>query len=110
MVRIKNPYDFYEEYDGCGNEVFAVLEVDKIKIPLCQECFESLVKEVNSYNTPQFCFQCEHWGMNRWGVKYGGSCMKDGKIDPQLWGYRNNTSWLDSCNKFKEKKNERTET
>lgn len=80
MIEI-NPVSYEdEEYDSCGNTTIAVLKINGIKIPICTSCLGELNESLSIFNNTIFCYKCEHFIMNKWGWKYGGSCAKDEEI------------------------------
>lgn len=64
----------HEEYDSCGNTTIAILKIDTIKIPLCQNCVKELTEEMGKFNSTTFCHECKHFIMSDSGWHYGGSC------------------------------------
>ena len=76
-IRAYNYYDD-ESHDNCGSATIAVLEVGRIKIPLCDECYRELSQSVQEFDATTFCHACEHFELSRSGWSYGGKCKKTG--------------------------------
>ena len=76
-------YSSDETYDRCGNTAVAVLEMEGIKILLCDTCLDELNNSLNEFNNTLFCHKCNYFIMSNSGWDYGGSCKKwaatDGK-------------------------------
>ena len=85
------------DYDSCGSTTVAVLQVDCIKIPLCNECVNELNESLTKFNNTIFCHKCKHFIMSQWGSKYGGSCQKDGEISIENAGYVNCVDCMHTC-------------
>ena len=98
MIEISAPSYDDESYDSCGNSVHAILHVDKIKIPLCENCLSELRDSLKEYDSIVFCHQCKHFGMSTSGWSYGGSCKKDNpNLDSSEYGYVNCKDCTDTC-------------
>lgn len=52
------------QYDLCGNTTNAVLTINNIKIPLCNECIEELTQSLNEFNNVIFCHKCKYYIKN----------------------------------------------
>lgn len=74
IIRAANYED--KEYDTCGNTTVAVLEIDNITIPLCNECLNELNESLSVFNNTIFCHKCEYFMESKCGWNYGGSCIK----------------------------------
>lgn len=70
-----------EKYDICGNTTVAVLIVNNIKIPLCDECVKELTHSLDEFNNTTFCRNCDNFIMSEYGLTYGGSCKKKAELD-----------------------------
>lgn len=102
MVELRPNWYDDEDYDGCGNTAIAILEIDRIKIPLCQECIDQLNSSLEAFNNTVFCYKCNNFIMSDSGWRYGGSCKllaeKDGKVLEQKdAGYLYCKDCMDSC-------------
>ena len=73
IIELKGNYGDY----NCGNTAIAVLNINGVSIPLCSDCIDYLVNEVDQFKNTNFCYQCKHFGQSKSGFKYGGSCIKD---------------------------------
>ena len=75
MIELR-PYDYYEDeqYDNCGNLTDAVLKIDRITVPLCNECVQRLIEDVTVFKETTFCKDCIYWECSSSGVSYGGRC------------------------------------
>jgi MoaA/NifB/PqqE/SkfB family radical SAM enzyme len=62
------------DYDNCGSTTIAVLEVNSIRIPLCDECVEDLINHVKKFSETTHCHACKHFKMSDSGWRYGGYC------------------------------------
>ena len=91
-----------EEYDICGNTTNAVLKIEHIRIPLCEECINELTEALNEFNNKIFCYKCDNFVMSRWGRKYGGSCkhkaaLNGDHITEENAGYNYCVGCMDTC-------------
>lgn len=91
-----------EEYDTCGNTCVAILEVNRMRIPMCDDCMEDLKSAIEKYYNTVFCHQCKHSIMSEYGFKYGCSCKlkaaKDGKeLKESDAGYSYCVDSMDTC-------------
>lgn len=84
--------------DSCGNTTVAILNINGIKIPLCEICIKELSESLKKFNDTIFCYMCKNFIMSRSGWSYGGSCMKDGKVEIEDAGYVSFVSCMDTCN------------
>lgn len=74
------PYTYDDpEYDNCGSDTNAVLEIDAIRIPLCSKCLETLTRELQEFNNTIFCHKCAKFDLSSSGWHYGGTCKRTGK-------------------------------
>ena len=73
--------DDNHEYDDCYNTVVAILEVGKIQIPLCMNCVNDLIQDVEKFNNTIFCYKCKEFIMSKSGWRYGGSCKLNARND-----------------------------
>lgn len=99
MIEITVPDYCDEEYTD-GRVTYAILNIRGTKIPLNMEDTFELKDAIEEYTKPQYCYQCKKFIMNKYGWTYGGSCCKNGDIDPNLAGNINCVSCLDSCSDF----------
>ena len=98
MIEINAVDDYYnEEYDACGNTTIAVLKVNHINIPLCNECVNDLNESLSEFNNTIFCHKCAHFIMSESGWRYGGSCRKDKEIESKDAGYINCVDCMYTC-------------
>ena len=66
-----------KEYDICGSTTHAVLEINNMIIPLCGNCLDELIEEVNKFQSKVYCHECKHFRFNGFGEwRYGGTCKK----------------------------------
>lgn len=47
MISLRLPFYDDLDVDGCGNETVAVLETGEHTIPLCEECLNKLMDDIN---------------------------------------------------------------
>jgi hypothetical protein len=68
--------DYFEDadYDACGSTTIASLNVNGIKIPLCERCVKELTFQLTRFNNTVFCYNCKSFTMNSSGWNYGGRC------------------------------------
>lgn len=97
------------DYDNCGSTTLAVLRLDNITIPLCEECVNDLIRDIEEYKNTIFCHQCDEFIMSSSGFHYGGSCKcqareKDEEITEKDAGYKFCVNCLDTCTNAKPKK------
>lgn len=90
------------EYDSCNRTAIAVLEINGIKIPLCENCVKELTQSIEEFNNTVFCHKCENFIMSDSGFRYGGSCklraQKDGKeISEKDAGYLYCVDCMHTC-------------
>lgn len=103
-------YDIFKEdekYDNCGNLTIACLKIDKITIPLCEECVLDLIMSVKAFDETTFCNKCIHWIPNEYGWSYDGSCKKKAELDNYELkdsdiGYKYCSGFMETC-KYAEK-------
>ena len=53
-IKIYDADYFDTDYDNCGNETKAILEINSIKIPLCNNCLEDLHEAIIEYELSKF--------------------------------------------------------
>ena len=104
MIEIRPVNYCYEdkEYDNCGNTSISILEVNGIKIPLCEKCVKELTESLEEFNTTIFCHKCENFIMSEYGFRYGGSCkrlaeLNGKKITEKDAGYLFCVNCMDTC-------------
>lgn len=90
------------EYDSCGSMTRAVLCIDTIRIPLCQDCIDELSNNIQVFNDTIFCHKCHYFEMNKYGLSYDGSCRKEADRDgtvltESLVGYVHPRGCMDTC-------------
>lgn len=103
MIEIRTP-DWNDEEYADGMSTYAILDLRGIKIPLNKNDVDDLKEEIERYTKPQYCYQCRHFLMNKYGEwRHGGSCCKDEPVDIELAGNKNCKDCLDSCKDFKER-------
>ena len=93
------------EYDPCGKMTIAVLEVNNITIPLCEDCLKDLERDLIKFKNTIFCRDCTKWHRSEHGIKYGGTCEvkveQNGesmdKILPRDYGYYYGTYFNETC-------------
>lgn len=95
MIVFRKPEWEDKDYDSCGNTTIAVLEIDSITIPLCDECVNDLSEQIKEYHDTIFCHKCSEFVMNKWGWHYGGSCKKKAALDGKTITIEN--AGLDYC-------------
>ena len=98
MIKFRAPELEDERHDTCGNTVVAVLVVHSIKIPLCEECCEDLFDGIKEYQNTVFCKDCKHFGTNKWGYDYAGTCYFPGHNERDI-------DFMETC-KHAEKKHD----
>lgn len=101
-MEIKRPDYDSNELDACGNATVAEIHYNRMRIPLCRDCLDSLRKSLEIYDNTVFCHKCTNFVMSKSGWKYGGSCLKSlddkTKFDPKDAGYLYCTDCMDTCN------------
>lgn len=91
-----------EKYDSCGNTTHAVLKINHIKIPLCEECLKELLESVEKFNNIIFCHQCEYFVKNELDWDSGGTCKKKREkvnkfiLPSNVW-YGYHVECMDTC-------------
>lgn len=90
------------EYDSCGNLTVAVMEINGILIPLCEECLNELNSELKRFNSIVFCYMCKHFIPNEAGHNYSGSCKKKAAdagyiLKEEVIGYVFEADSMDMC-------------
>ena len=77
-IKIKtiDKYD-YDLYDSCGNAAKGVLEINSMIIPLCENCMNELISEVEKFKNTTFCYMCEEF-VHKKSTCYG-SCKKEAR-------------------------------
>lgn len=82
MIEIRAiDYSCDEKYDRCGNTAVAVLEMEGIKILLCDTCLDELNNSLTEFNNTLFCHKCNYFIMSESGWNYWGSCKKWAESD-----------------------------
>ena len=66
--------------DHCGNITMAVLDINGISIPLCEECILELKEGIKNYDTKIFCYKCREYIQSTSGWRYGGSCKRKASL------------------------------
>ena len=105
-------YNYFEDekHDNCGKLTVACLKVDKISIPLCEECVLDLILSVQKFDETTFCHNCIHWIPNGYGWAYEGSCKKKAELageelkDSDV-GYSYCSGFMETC-KYAEKRDD----
>ena len=92
------------EYDTCGNMTYAVLKINGIVIPLCNDCIKELEEELKAYRSKIHCYECKYFECSTSGLKYGGSCKLQAKengkeITKENVGYEFAHDFNDSCHR-----------
>ena len=64
------------QQDNCCRKAAAILELDNIRIPLCEDCLNKLTARLSDFNKIIFCKDCCNFMMNKYGLAYDGSCKK----------------------------------
>ena len=75
MIEIEEAGWDSPETDGCCNMTYAVLKVNGIVIPLCEDCLKDLEEELKNYRSKIHCYECKHYICSNSGLHYGGSCQ-----------------------------------
>lgn len=73
-VRAKTWED--KEYDNCGRDTIAVIEVGNVSIQLCKKCYSELRGSLKEFDETTFCHECKYFDMSSAGWNYGGFCRK----------------------------------
>lgn len=97
-IEIK-PYTYEDgpEFDNCGNTTIALLNINNIIIPLCNECLSDINKSLEEFNNTIFCYKCKKFIMSESGWRYGGSCRKEKDIDIKDAGFVNCKDCMGTC-------------
>lgn len=100
-MEIKAPNYDSTILDACGNTTVAEVHYNAMRIPLCQECLNSLRESLKVYDDTIFCYKCTNFIMSRSGWSYGGSCLKSlddrTEFNPNDAGYINCKNCMDTC-------------
>lgn len=86
------------ERDLCGSLTCAVLKVNSILIPLCEDCVKELTEEVNKFKSTIFCYKCKHFAPDKYGLEYGGICKK-----VQEPNQRKKRDFMETCKEAEDK-------
>lgn len=102
MIEFREPQPYDEKIDCCNNQVVAILQINSITIPLCMDCYESLVEGITEYKNKIFCKDCKYYIRNNNGSIYPGSCIKQAeeynyKLEEYDIGFRYQTYNFDTC-------------
>lgn len=96
--------------DDCGSPTFAILTIGHTKVPLCEECFDELLRDMKEIRKTVHCYECKHYGPSKYGfTKYGGSCLHEAKrngvdnLAEDEYGYVYMRDYTDTCD-FAERK------
>ena len=94
-------YDDNFEYDGCGKKAVAILEVDRIQIPLCMECINELTQQIEDFNNTIFCYKCKEFIKSN-DYDYSGSCKlcarnNNYELKQKDAGYIFSRNYMDTC-------------
>lgn len=90
-------YDDGPEFDNCGNDTVALMNINNTIVPFCKDCLSSITDSLEEFNNTIFCHKCEKFIMSRSGWRYGGSCRKEKDIDINDAGYVNFRECMDTC-------------
>ena len=71
--------DRYDDdlYDSCGSAAKGVLEINGIRIPLCEDCMNTLISEAEGFKNITFCYMCEEFVRKK--SECYGSCKKEAR-------------------------------
>lgn len=75
-IEIKTNGFYDNDYDGCGNLTVASLYINGVSIPMCQDCIDELISELETFNNTVFCKDCRYFVKNKYGYAYSGACKK----------------------------------
>jgi hypothetical protein len=53
-IKIYEPEYYDPDYDNCGKDIKAILQIDTIKIPLCEDCLDDLNEAIIDYQFSKF--------------------------------------------------------
>ena len=100
-MEIKAPDYKSPDLDSCGNTVIAEIHYNGMRIPLCEDCLNSLRESLKSYDETIFCYKCADFIMSNDGWNYGGTCLRSiedrESFDPKNAGYVEYTYCMGSC-------------
>jgi len=104
MIEIEEAGWDSPETDGCYSMTYAVLKVNGIVIPLCEDCLRDLEEELKNYRSKIHCYECKHYVCSNSGLQYGGSCQleaneKGKTITSQNAGYNFSHDFNYSCSR-----------
>lgn len=61
IIRAPDLSENDKQYDDCGTTTKAILEINSISIPLCEDCIQDLRDQLAKYDTTVFCKDCKFW-------------------------------------------------
>lgn len=103
MAIFRAPTDEDKDYDDCNQNTEAVLEIGSITIPLCRECIDDLIDNINAYNKTTFCKDCIYYHPASY-YKCIGTCehkyLQDHEIfnmHPDSYGDSYRTHFMETC-------------
>lgn len=107
MITLKLKDSDSEEYCVCGMPTYAELKVERIKIPLCEECLEELIEKVDNFKNVIPCGKCK-WVIkkpNDWRFSCTLKAQKARKLLTQDdAGYLYPVDYTDTCKEAERKK------
>ena len=53
-IKIYEPEYYDNDYDNCGKDTKVILQIDTIKIPLCEHCLDDLHEAIIDYQFSKF--------------------------------------------------------
>ena len=103
MAIFRAPTNEDKDYDDCNQNTEAVLEIGSITIPLCRECINDLIDNINAYNKTTFCKDCIYYHPAGYDKRMG-TCehkyLQDHEtfdMHPDDYGYSYCTGFMKTC-------------
>lgn len=102
MINIQSNVYNGPEYDDCGNDAVAILQIGTVMVPICDTCIDELIKSLTEFKQITFCYKCKNFIKNPSGFNYSGSCRKRADeckdtISDNDIGYRYCTDSMSTC-------------
>ena len=102
IIRAPDLSENDKQYDDCGTTTEAILEINSVSIPLCEECIQDLREQLAKYDATVFCKDCKYWHQSEYG-DLTGTCEYQyvqihGKFDlTKDFGYSCCEGYMHTC-------------
>lgn len=105
MAIFRAPTNEDKDYDDCNQNTEAILEIGSVTIPLCRECINDIIDNINAYNKTTFCKDCIYYHPACYCYdKRIGTCehkyLQDHEtfdMHPDGYGYSYCTDFMETC-------------